>query len=480
MLLKIASNEFKVLVRDRTLIFALPLYILILLYGVFSGTGWKDSLRQRADAAVSSANENTERRTRILDEMLSGAREYRFADDPRVAGVFARIMGFEMASKSPSPTAAFAVGQSDVEPSYLRVQWKPMFKQTNVDEVASPRVLEVGPMDLGFVIVYLYPLLIIALSYNILSSERENGTQSLLLSQPVSVSQFVVAKLVLRGAVVIGIGTLVTTTGLLAWNADILASGYAWRIGMFVLAMALYGTFWFGVSVVVNAFMVKSATNALVMIVAWIALVVVVPAAVNLIGKSMYPLPSRIEMVNALREGEEAARLEVKNERIFSADLLARGEEAALETGTLTLMKRLLPLEQRAEELAAPVFDEFNHQKSLQRKFASNMRFLSPATVVQAALNGLADNGESSFSAYSTQVIEYQRQWRSYFLPFAMEGRLMTLAELKGFPRFNYRPDDNATVLGEVANSLWVLLVYVFLVFLTGFLLLKRYSADRR
>lgn len=480
MLLKIASNELRVLTRDRTLVFALPLYVVILLYGVLSGTGWKERLQERTDAAVSSANENTERRTRILEEMLSGKREYRFADDPRVAGVFARLMGFEMATKPPSATAAIAVGQSDVEPSYLRVQWKSMFKQTNVDEIASPRILETGPMDLGFVIVYLYPLLIIALSYNILSSERESGTQTLLLSQPVSVSQFVVAKVLLRGAVVIGTGTLVTTVGLLAWNPDILDAGSMWRIAGFVLAMGLYGAFWFGVSVLVNAFMAKSATNALVMIVSWIALVVVVPAAVNLVGKSLYPLPSRIEMVNALREGEEAARHEVNHGRIFSADLLARGEEAALEEGTMILMKRILPLEQRSEELAAPIFNEFERQKSMQRGFAARMRFFSPATVVQAALNSLADNSESSFASYASQVVDYQKEWRGYFLPFAMEGRRMTVTELKSFPRFEYRPVDGDSVLRDVSISLLVLLVHICMVFSAGFLFLRRYSADRR
>ena len=66
--------------------------------------------------------------------------------------------------------------------------------------MTSPRKLLVGHFDLLFVMVYGYPLLIIALTYNLLATEREEGTLALVLAQPIRLRTLVAAKIALRGA----------------------------------------------------------------------------------------------------------------------------------------------------------------------------------------------------------------------------------------------------------------------------------------
>jgi ABC-2 type transport system permease protein len=58
--------------------------------------------------------------------------------------------------------------------------------------------------------VFLFPLRILALSYNLLSAEREQGTLALVLSQPVRLSTVVLGKLVARFGLVVVLGAALT------------------------------------------------------------------------------------------------------------------------------------------------------------------------------------------------------------------------------------------------------------------------------
>ncbi|GGN61566.1 hypothetical protein GCM10011349_44340 [Novosphingobium indicum] len=480
MIRQIMKNEWTLLSREKILYLALPIYLVMLIYGIMNGTEWKTFLYDNSIEAREMADKVFQSKRDTLDKILAGKLKYSYAEDPRLPAQLARYKGYEMATKPPAPTAAISIGQSDVVPSYVKVQWKPMFKQANTDEIENPRNLAVGTFDLSFVLIYLYPLLIIALSYNVLSSEREQGTQVLLLSQPVSVRQFVLGKILLRGSLIIGTAVVVSLFGLIVANPDILSAGYAWRIAMMAVILALYGTFWFGLAVLVNALGKKSSTNALIMMAAWIGLVLVLPAALNLAAKTLYPLPSRIAMVQALRKGDEQATKESKFSRAYRADLLRAGEEAALKASNTDFYLKVLPLEQQAEKIAQPIFDEFENQRQAQQTLAERLKYLSPAAVTQIAFNELADSSAGSFNNFNQQVEAYHDVWRQYFLKPVQENRVLTKDELWNIPRFQYQPESGSTIFGRIFGDVLALLIFAGAMLVIGFRLLRNYSGAAR
>lgn len=480
MITRIMAHEWRLLSRERVLYIALPIYMLLLAYGVMTGTQWKEFLASNTAEAKRMADAGMQAKVAKLDRILAGTEQASFGEDPRVAAPYSRWKGYEMAAKPPSSTAAIAVGQSDIVPSYLKVQWKAMFKQTSVDEIENPANLGIGAFDLSFVLIYLYPLLIIALSYNILSSERENGTQVLLLSQPVSVRRFVTGKILLRGLLIIGTAAGISLLGLLITNPDIIAAGDAWRIGMLGMILTLYGAFWFGLAVVVNAFGKKSSTNALVMLASWIAVVLIVPAVLNLVAKSVYPLPSRIELVQALRKASDSAIADTGFKRPYRADLLRKGEEAAFEGTNFDFYSKLLPLEQEGERRAFPVFDKFNSQRRAQQLLTEKFKYSSPAAVTQLALIDLANHGAENFNDFNEQVARYHEAWRNFFLPKVLANQLLTREEMLNVPRFSYVPEPDGVVAGRLLRDLFGLGAFTVLTLVVGFLLLARYPAAAR
>jgi ABC-2 type transport system permease protein len=477
---RIMKHEWNLLSRERVLFIIVPIYVLMLAYGVLNGGAWRSFLQANVAEATRLADDGFKSKLATLDQLLAGKLQATIMEDPRLAAPLARYKGYEMAAKPPSSTAAIAIGQSDVVPSYVKVQWKPMFKQTNTEEIENPENLATGAFDLSFVLIYLYPLLIIALSYNILSSERENGTQALLLSQPVSLAQFVAGKILLRGAIVVGVGAGISLLGVLLTSPGIVADGQLWRLGALALILLLYGGFWFGLAVLVNAFGAKSATNALIMMATWLGLVLIVPAGLNLAAKTIYPLPSRIEMVQALRRGDAQAARESKFDRSFRADLLRKSEEEALEASTNDFYAKVLPLEERAEQIALPIFKRFETQRAAQQDLAERMKYLSPAAVTQIALSELANHSAQDFNDFTRQVEAYHEVWRNYFLPSVMANRLLTREELENIPRFKYQPQSNGVVAARVLGDLVALLIFAGVVFAAGFASLKRYPAGAR
>lgn len=472
---KIIRHEWLLCIRDRVLLVTVPMYALLIAYAVYNGVAWQGFLQTNTSAAVAYADENLAGLLSMLDDIESGA-PFGAYEDPRNSGYFARSLGFDMAAKPPAPIAAIAVGQSDIYPSYLKVQWRQLFAQTNTDETENPTNLAAGRFDLGYVLVYLLPLLIIALSYDILSSERERGTQALLLSQPISLRQFVIGKILLRGIVIVSVAAGLSLLGVVASNPDIVAAGGWWRLGMWSLIVVAYATFWFGLAVLVNAFARKSSTNAIMLMAAWLLLVLLVPATLNMVAKASYPLPSRIELVQAMRRADAQAKQEQPAATDSSAsDLASRLGEDAVVTSLNQYNKRVLPLEQRAEAIAAPIFERFESRRSSQQAFAERLRFLSPAIVSQAAISEIADSSTAAYDRFNAEVRAYQRQWRDYFLPRVLADRMLTRAEMAGIPRFKYVPATDEEVFRRSLVDLLSLTLFAFLTLAAGLWRLRRY-----
>ena len=126
-------------------------------------------------------------------------------------------------------------------------------------EIENPLNLLVGRFDLAFVVVYLLPLLILALSFNVLSGEREQGTLALTLSQPVSARGVVTAKLAFRAILVMGLALGVSLFGV-AFTGGFGSPGW---VAVWCAAVAAYALFWFTLAAWVNGCGRSSAWNTI-------------------------------------------------------------------------------------------------------------------------------------------------------------------------------------------------------------------------
>lgn len=312
--------------------------------------------------------------------------------------------------------------------------------------ITSPVRLAAGTFDLTFVFVYLMPLVIIALTYDLLAGERERGTLALVLSQPVSLTSFVMAKALHRAAILLG---AVLLLGLVAWWASRPAGEHdetPAHLLLYAGALVAYAAFWFTAAVAVNSWGRTAAGNALTLVGLWLLLVIIVPGLVRVGLDRAYPPPSRVELANLSRE---AAR---KAESTASALEGEHGEkdEDAYETS----VRRSLQAQQELERQIRPVIGEFDEQVRRQQELVTGLQYLSPAIAVHEALSDIAGASVHRRRHFDAQLDSFQATWRE-FLHEKIEARQpLTALDYARFPLFRYELEPTPELSGRVGAAL--------------------------
>ncbi|MCY3590133.1 MAG: DUF3526 domain-containing protein [Acidobacteria bacterium] len=449
----VLKNEWRLLMADRPLKIALGLFVVLLGYALTNGVVWLRFQERTVEATTSGNVERAAALQQELEAIEAGGQPSSPFADPRSPRVLGGPSGSHTAVLAPGPLTALAIGQSDLLPYYYDVNIytnEASFQQNG--EVENPLNLMVGRFDLAFAVVYLLPLLVLALSFNVLSEEREQGTLTLTLSQPVSARSVVTMKLAFRALVVAGIVLGVSLLGALATGGF----GSPGRILLWSVTVVAYSLFWFALAAWVNALGRSSAWNATVLVGAWLVLVVVLPAAINAAAGLLHPLPSRVEMVTAQREASNDAvnrRSELLARYLEDHPEMAEGVVAD-EPGLGALSWAATDaVNGRLEEVAAEHDARRTEQTALVRRY----RFLSPALLAQEALLDAAGTGDARFADFQSQVREFAEQWREFFVPAIMADEQMNAGVLADVPTFSLADGDSADLARRATAPLAVL-----------------------
>ena len=454
---RIIRHEWRTLSADATLWVIGVAFAAAIAYAVFNGAQWVGFQRQAlATAAAEEAERYATLQTEVETLQRTGGKVSPFRD-PRVAANAGGRMAPRYAALPPGPLAALAIGQSDLLPYYFKVSTDARENIVAATEIENPQRLLVGRFDLAFVLIYFYPILILALCYNMLSGEQEQGTLSLALSQPVALRTLATGKVALRAAVLVAVVVAATVAALVLGGVDLTAPGAVSRLLLWVGAVLGYGAVWFAVALYVASRGLGSAANATVLASVWLALVVVLPAIFNLAAATFYPVPSRVEMVQAVRVASDAANAE-------GSKLLAKyyDDHPELATGdagqAMTDFNIVrVAVNDDVERRVRPVIQRYEQQIAGQQGLIDTLRFVSPAVLMQNALNDVAGTGVARHQGFMAQVDAYHRAWRAHFTPLIL-ARTPVL-DYASLPRFAYDEESTGEVAGRIVLSLLGLIV---------------------
>jgi ABC-2 type transport system permease protein len=478
MISQIFKHELRLMMRDRMLAYLLPIFAVMVGYAIYNGVSWSRFQSATVSAAQAKAQANFADLKARVGDLEHGAKLGSAYDDPRDAGLVSRVSGYEFATLPPSAMSVLAVGQSDLYPYYVQVTAKPIQDLAATDEIENPTNLATGRFDLSFVIVYLFPLLILALTFNLLSIEREQGTQALIFSQPVTLRHLVAGKVLLRACIVFGTAVTLALVGFLLGGMDLSADTLA-RLGMWVVIVIAYGSFWFGLAIIVNALGRKSSTNAMALVTCWLLFVVLLPSMLNVLAKTVYPVPSRIELVQATRRAQEAV---MRTDSQLATKAMEEGRGASMSQsmnrGAETLREyyqNIIGTEKKIDRLSAPVKQRFASQVEAQQQLVSQLHFLSPAVMTELAIADLAGTGPARYRVFNQQVMRYHDQWASYFTPFVMKMRQLQPKDYDAMPRFHMPEEKLSDVAARSVREIAPLCLGGLLVVMLGIVLLRRY-----
>jgi len=335
----------------------------------------------------------------------------------------------------PETLSFLSTGQSDM---YTHFKSPTVYGNNfalDYSEMVNPVQLLFGNFDLAFVIIYILPLLIIAFTFNVLSKEKELGTLRIIGAQPISIVRWLLQKMAIRYMVF----TLVVFTILLITLA-VFTAGALTQINQLVelfLIIAGYNLFWFVIAAIVNIKINDSSKNALTLIGVWLLVVLVLPATINQIGNSLYPIPSRLNMINEIRlikKENEAKQNEIMDDYMRSHPELSEGSN----NEDFGFWHNYFASEKIMEEKTKPLLTAYESQLKKQQYLISTFKYVSPAILMQQTLNNLAGTSENHYNDYKNQVFEFSTTWRNYLVPMLFKNQKFKEKNYYELPEFTY------------------------------------------
>jgi ABC-2 type transport system permease protein len=378
------------------------------------------------------------------------------------AAVAANDRGW-LALVPPAPLGALAVGQSDVYPGFLKVTARNLDAVVTGDQIEHPLAVASGHFDAAFVVLFLYPLLIFAVSFDLTATERDRGTLRMVLAQPVKLGDVVAGKMIARAVMlalpVILIPIVVTfATGDASATASHLRQGFGAQeavalqtsLTVWTITVLAYGSIWHGMALLVNSRGWNAAANALVLTGIWLIFAIVGPASINLLIAIRYPMPSRVEAAVQARAATQDATVQGSRQlgqflqdHPTSANV---GQEGMRQFAMLQAARD----QQIADRLQA-VEATFDAQLQRQQRLASWLSVLSPTMVAQGVLLEAAGTSASRFDHFRAEARAFQRQWQAYFEPRVLDAATLSREELAAAPTFRYADEPGEATIRRTA-----------------------------
>ncbi len=455
MITTIARHEWRTLLRSRHGQIALILLGLVSLYALSTGWAWQASRSADIEALTAEA-----------EQALADAR----ADtDGPFAGAVTGVQGD--AVLPPGRLAPLTIGVGDLLPYRAEASvWRRIDTIFIRYQLESPLSLLAGRFDLAFVIVFLLPLAIIALSYDLISGERELGTLALVLAQPVRLRTLLLAKVAARLAL---IAAFLASIGFLAWavvfgfDSDVVP-----RLVVWLSCALVYAGFWLALAVAVASWRVGSATHAMVLAVAWLLFVLVLPSGLDAGVQAVQPMPSRLEQLSAMRQASSEAAKE-------SASLLAAyyHEHPELASGGQQggFMPAYFASQREVERRLQPIVVGFDQSLEAQQGLVGRFGLLSPAIVAHRTLALLAGQDAARYRRFADQSRHFLDVWNAALSPRIFRGETLAGDDYDGLPTFTFEEISRADMLRGVASGFAALFAAIALAVGTAAWRLRRF-----
>lgn len=430
-------------VRDKSIITLIALLSLFAMLGIYNA--WQHSENQLNAIALAS---NAQQQAIAESAAQLAARQSRSApiswwqDVHDLRGQAFYLM-VNYAAKSPLPESAIAVGQADIYPYLFRMLVNNKQQLAEQYDYQNPLLLKLGQFDLAFVLIYLLPLVLIAINHNVLAYEHHSGQFKILALQGETGISLSVHQLIARAMCVLLPLVLTVIATLYYFNRDIQFNSYLILVG----AIVCYALFWMVLILLCVSFARPATFNAAVLMSSWLCLVVIIPAALTSFIEFSHPTPSRIEYIDTLRASTDKVNHDASKalSNYLEDHPELRENEPAKGSYVLTRVAKIDALERAMK----PTDDAFTETLISQQALAQQFRFLTPATLLQTSLNRISGNDLARHQAFMSAVSSHHQTLREFFMaqmfvavnqsafsPCAGCNAEVTLADLSLVPQF--------------------------------------------
>lgn len=456
---QLLAREWVLLRTERAFWLVLVAYIGFLAYGGYSSYV---STRQGI-AAESAAREDENRRWEVLRADAAAAfsgkadeRLFTDATSPHYVGGYAgpRFAILPVAELAPLSTLPATPRQVLVTTFSRHLDAMP--------ELDNPVNSVAGRFDVLFVILFLLPLMAIAVSYNLISVERETGRWPLTLSTGVSPKELILARCILRLVWLVAPAVATALVVCLAAAGRMLSVATLGLFALWTLAVLLYAGFWLALAAFANSRSASPSSCLIALMGVWIVLLVIVPNAIDAAAVHCHPPPDRLAPHLALRDlmthSDERSR-EAMNwhyarhpEDLPSPAALAAVGAPVSGGASSSDMRDYYAMNPWLDERLDPIDQVARDRSRARQDFVEHASVLSPSLAFQLFTEEAAGVSSDHLDRFERSVAAYQAEWREFFGRRIMRLESMTPVDYEAVPRYDVEPESKRSL---AARMLW-------------------------
>lgn len=431
--------------RNKAYIIALLFLFMAGMMAIYTGKKFLDRNEDILSKSGAFQKESIERNTKFHKDDL---------------GLVLYYIKFNLVNETPR-LAALNIGMRDLNPSIQGVTIRNLEEQRYNSDFYNPANAAVGNFDFSFVIVFLFPLVIVAFCYNLISEEEERGTWKLLSVQSGNLQKFLDHKMLIRLSAV----TVVYLALMIIASLWIKIPSDLYYIA-FVISGWLYILFWFTLCRWVISFRKSSAKNALILLIVWVSINFIIPMSSNILIQKIYPVHESLKAVMEQREGYHNKWDEAKRptmEKFYKA--YPQYRNFTVEENDTFTWTWYYAMQHMGDLESAKSAELYTEKMQNRNQAAIYLGYLLPNLHTQLTESDLAKTDMSNQLQYASSLKKFHEKKRLFFYPLIFSG--------KNAESVNWA-QQTIEVFSLSEHLKWFQLLLPYLIFIALFMILSQ------
>lgn len=400
--LNIFLYEWKHFLRSPFKIVALLLFVLASIYGLHNGA----NLYEKQKAEIEKINQKAEeQKAKILAYYDKGQKSPEGRPWVDFTTPFWAIWNVPTyAFKTPSPALVYSIGQAEQYGFYKQISvWASPYDADMAEEIANPERLQTGTLDFAFAVLFLLPLLLLILTYNLKSAEAEQGFLSLIYVQTASKNTWLLSRMLFYVGVLffitfalIGYGAMLTNASGNATDAFVQMLFYTF----------LYLAFW----AIIYFFILQKGTNilgnTLQMMGVWLLFAFIIPATVHQTISIAKPANLMTGLIDAKRDGSEklfAQPDSVVEKQLFTLFPATQNSKIAQDSAK-KVTARDFSASALVNDLMKRNISPIEQENQAKNAIIKQTYWFNPLTFFQNQFNAIAQTHYQDYAVYRADI----------------------------------------------------------------------------
>lgn len=394
--------EWKHFTKNPFKILAFLLFIVAGIYGMHNGAALYHKQITEINKLRKKAEEQEQKIINFYNKGEKGPADRPWID---VTTPFWAIWNLPTyAFKVPSASMVYCIGQTEQYGFYKQISvWASAQDADLTNEIANPERLQSGNLDFSFVLLYLSPVLLLLVCYNIKTTENEQGFLQLIQLQVININTWLANRLLFYFLV-----TLLSIIILLLYGA-ILTPVFTEAsnvFGWFLLYSVVYIFLWITGFYYILKYSKAVVGAALKMIASWLIICFLIPAAVHQTISIAKPANLMLDFIDVQRDGRE--KIFNQPDSVIDKQLIQifpNLRKTKLFTDTAQrIMLRNYSGSALAYNLVNKTLVETEKENNQKNKLVKQLYWLNPISFFQNQLNKTTQTHYDNYKKYRDDI----------------------------------------------------------------------------